>query len=155
MRKLFLTISPGKIKEGARRPRLWRFKEMRFLREGGNRNPPSLKCVFGYFLHKQKVTEVPGREALGDEATTHAAIKTKTQPQPPTEKTKKGERGQRPPPKKAGALAPRKNKNTPAPGGRGGKQHRVRTGAPSARWAGNRGSHGPRCRRRGCGPRFP
>ena len=26
LRKLFLTISTGKIKEGARRPRLWRFK---------------------------------------------------------------------------------------------------------------------------------
>ncbi len=156
LRKLFLTISPGKIKEGARRPRLWRFKEMRFLREGGNRNPPSLKCVFGYFLHKQKVTEVPGRVALGDEGTAHATIKTKTQPQHPT-KNKKGGRGAAPPPKKkSGGYGPRKNKNTPAPGGRGGKkQHRIRTGAPSARWAGNTGSHGPRCRRRGCGPRFP
>ena len=103
MRKLFPLHPPGKIKEGARRPRLWRFKEMRFLREGGNRNPPSLKCVFGYFLHKQKVTEVPGRVALGDEATTHAAIKTKTQPQPPT-KNQKGV---------SGACAPHKKKGTP------------------------------------------
>ncbi len=78
LRKLFLTISPGKIKEGARRPRLWRFKGKGIQGKGGNRNPPFSWCVFGYFLHKQKVTEVPGRAALGDEGTAHAAIKPKT-----------------------------------------------------------------------------
>ncbi len=83
LRKLFLTISPGKIKEGARRPRLWRFKGKAIQGKGAapagafrsatersealsaeiNRNPPFPWCVFGYFLHKQKVTEVPGRAA--------------------------------------------------------------------------------------------
>ncbi len=54
-----------------------------------NRNPPSLKCVFGYFLHKQKVTEVPGRAALGDGVTARAAIKSKTNRNPPQKIKKK------------------------------------------------------------------
>ena len=55
-----------------------------------NRNPPSLKCVFGYFLHKQKVTEVPGRVALGDEGIIYTAIKSKTKCNIPLKKKKGG-----------------------------------------------------------------
>ena len=47
-------------KAGAEAPGLGRFKGMRFLREGGNRNPPSLKRLFGDFLAAQKVTRGPG-----------------------------------------------------------------------------------------------
>ena len=86
-----------KIKEKGRSPCLCRFKGKGIQGKGGNRNPPFSWCVFGYFLHKQKVTEVPGRAALGDEATTHAAIKTKTQPQPPTKNQKGVSGGLRPP----------------------------------------------------------
>ena len=49
----------GKSKKGAR-PLFGRFKGKGFSREGGNRNPPSLERVFGYFLHEQKVTRGPG-----------------------------------------------------------------------------------------------
>ena len=53
--------SPGGwIQGGAAAPGLGRFKGKEFLREGGNRNPPSLKRVFGYFLHEQKATRGPG-----------------------------------------------------------------------------------------------
>ena len=78
-----------KIKEGARRPRLWRFKGKGIQGKGGNRNPPFSWCVFGYFLHKQKVTEVPGRAALGDGVTARAAIKSKTNRNPPQKIKKK------------------------------------------------------------------
>ena len=47
-------------KAGAGAPGLGRFKEIGFLREGGNRNPPSLKRLFGDFLAAQKVTRGPG-----------------------------------------------------------------------------------------------
>ena len=47
-------------KAGAGAPGLGRFKEIGSLREGGNRNPPSLKRLFGDFLAAQKVTRGPG-----------------------------------------------------------------------------------------------
>ena len=47
-------------RRGPQAPGLGRFKGMRFLREGGNRNPPSLKRLFGDFLAGQKVTRGPG-----------------------------------------------------------------------------------------------
>ncbi len=79
-----------KIKEKGRSPCLCRFKGKGIQGKGGNRNPPFSWCVFGYFLHKQKVTEVPGREALGDEGITHAAIKSKTKCNIPLKKKKGG-----------------------------------------------------------------
>ena len=45
---------------GPQAPGLGRFKGKGFLREGGNRNPPSLKRLFGDFLAGQKVTRGPG-----------------------------------------------------------------------------------------------
>ena len=128
LRKLFLTISPGKIKEGARRPRLWRFKGKAIQGKGAapagafrsatersealsaeiNRNPPFPWCVFGYFLHKQKVTEVPGREALGDEGIIYTAIKSKTKCNIPLKKKKGGLGGICPPKKGARGQRPRK-----------------------------------------------
>ena len=50
----------GGSKAGAAAPGLGRFKGKGFLREGGNRNPPSLKRLFGDFLAAQKVTRGPG-----------------------------------------------------------------------------------------------
>ena len=50
----------GGSKAGAAAPGLGRFKGKGFLREGGNRNPPSLKRLFGDFLAGQKVTRGPG-----------------------------------------------------------------------------------------------
>ena len=47
----------GVSKEGGPQPSLCgRFKGKRFLRKGGNRNPPFLKPFFGYFLSGKKVT---------------------------------------------------------------------------------------------------
>ena len=53
-----LTASPpgGTSNRGAAAPLIGRFKGMGFLREGGNRNPPSLRQLFGDFLAAQKVT---------------------------------------------------------------------------------------------------
>ena len=50
----------GGSKAGAAAPGLGRFKGKGFLREVGNRNPPSLKRLFGDFLAGQKVTRGPG-----------------------------------------------------------------------------------------------
>ena len=57
-RDLIIAPSPeGVSKEGGPRPSLFgRFKGKRFLRKGGNRNPPFLKPFFGYFLSGKKVT---------------------------------------------------------------------------------------------------
>ena len=57
-----LVLRPAGVgsKAGAGAPGLGRFKGMRFLREGGNRNPPSLKRLFGDFLAAQKVPRGPG-----------------------------------------------------------------------------------------------
>ena len=49
----------GTSNRGAEAPLVGRFKGMGFLREGGNRNPPSLRRPFGDFLAAQKVTR-PG-----------------------------------------------------------------------------------------------
>ena len=47
----------GVSKEGGPQPSLFgRFKGKKFLRKGGNRNPPFLKTFFGYFLSGKKVT---------------------------------------------------------------------------------------------------
>ena len=43
-----------------REDEIGRFKGMGFLREGGNRNPPSLRQLFGDFLAAQKVTRPEG-----------------------------------------------------------------------------------------------
>ncbi len=52
-----LTQGAGVSKEGGPQPSLFgRFKGKRFLRKGGNRNPPFLKPFFGYFLSGKKVT---------------------------------------------------------------------------------------------------
>ena len=55
------SFRPGEESKGGGRGRLLgRFKEMGFLREGGNRNPPSLNRVFSPFLHAQKWGKGPG-----------------------------------------------------------------------------------------------
>ena len=43
-------------REGSQPLPFGRFKGKRFLRKGGNRNPPFLKPFFGYFLSGKKVT---------------------------------------------------------------------------------------------------
>ncbi len=57
-RDLIIAKTPeGVSKEGGPQPSLFgRFKGKRFLRKGGNRNPPFLKPFFGYFLSGKKVT---------------------------------------------------------------------------------------------------
>ena len=49
----------GTSNRGAEAPLIGRFKGMRYLGEGGNRNPPSPRQLFGNFLSAQKVTR-PG-----------------------------------------------------------------------------------------------
>ena len=57
-RDLIIAQPPeGVSKEGGPQPSLFgRFKGKKFLRKGGNRNPPFLKPFFGYFLSGKKVT---------------------------------------------------------------------------------------------------
>ena len=56
----------GVSKEGGPQPSLFgRFKGKRFLRKGGNRNPPFLKPFFGYFLSGKKVTRRRQRKGKG------------------------------------------------------------------------------------------
>ena len=50
---------PGVHPIGGRGPLIGRFKGMGYLGEGGNRNPPSSRQLFGNFLSAQKVTR-PG-----------------------------------------------------------------------------------------------
>ena len=55
----------GVSKEGGPQPSLFgRFKGKRFLRKGGNRNPPFLKPFFGYFLLGKKVTRRRQKEKM-------------------------------------------------------------------------------------------
>ena len=107
MQKLFPIASPGKDQRKgpkpfslsvgerfpgergcARRRVSERNRAQRGSWRGDKSKPLSPGCVFGYFLHKQKVTEVPGRAALGDGVTAHAAIKPKSKIQSPTQKRK-------------------------------------------------------------------
>ena len=63
-RRAVFPISPGgESKGGGRGPHLGRFKGMGLLREGGNRNPPSLERVFRLFLHEQKETGARAAQA--------------------------------------------------------------------------------------------
>ena len=69
-RDLIIAQPPeGVSKEGGPQPSLFgRFKGKRFLRKGGNRNPPFLKPFFGYFLSGKKVTrrrQKKERKAIG------------------------------------------------------------------------------------------
>ena len=48
--------SPGGTSNRGRGPLISRFKGMGYLGEGGNRNPPSPRQLFGDFLSAQKVT---------------------------------------------------------------------------------------------------
>ena len=66
-RDLIIAQPPeGVFKEGGPQPSLFgRFKGKRFLRKGGNRNPPFLKPFFGYFLSEKKVTRRRQRKGKG------------------------------------------------------------------------------------------
>ena len=55
----------GESQEGGRSPLPGRFKGIGFLREGENRNSPSLKRVFSPFLHAQKWGYRPGLHKPG------------------------------------------------------------------------------------------
>ena len=57
-RDLIIAQTPGGCFQRGRAAALplGRFKGKRFLRKGGNRNPPFLKPFFGYFLSGKKVT---------------------------------------------------------------------------------------------------
>ena len=51
----------GTSNRGGEAPLIGRFKEIGYLGEGGNRNPPSPRRFFGDFLSAQKVTRPGGR----------------------------------------------------------------------------------------------
>ena len=57
-RDLIIATPQGRVSkgEGSQPLPFGRFKGKRFLRKGGNRNPPFLKPFFGYFLSGKKVT---------------------------------------------------------------------------------------------------
>ena len=66
----------GVSKEGGPQPSLFgRFKGKRFLRKGGNRNPPFLKPFFGYFLSGKKVTRRRQKRKGQKESTPRSAKK--------------------------------------------------------------------------------
>ena len=58
-----------------------RFKGKRFLRKGGNRNPPFLKPFFGYFLSGKKVTR---RRQKGKGQKERKILHGRTEPSAPT-----------------------------------------------------------------------